>query len=57
MRDYWSNVTFDYAGAHVLVTGGTSGLGASIAQAYRGAGAEVIITATLAARRLTMTRT
>lgn len=46
MREYWSNVTFDYSGARVLVTGGTSGLGASIAQAYREAGAEVTITGT-----------
>jgi NAD(P)-dependent dehydrogenase (short-subunit alcohol dehydrogenase family) len=46
VREYWSNVTFDYSGARVLVTGGTSGLGSSIAQAYREAGAEVTITGT-----------
>lgn len=41
-----SSVTYDYAGAHVLVTGGTSGIGAATAQAYRDAGAEVTITGT-----------
>jgi 3-oxoacyl-[acyl-carrier protein] reductase len=42
----WPNVSFDYSGATVLVTGGTSGLGAGIAAAYRDAGADVIITGT-----------
>ena len=37
---------FDYQGAAVLVTGGTSGLGAAIASAYRNAGANVTITGT-----------
>jgi 3-oxoacyl-[acyl-carrier protein] reductase len=37
---------FDYSGAHVLVTGGTSGIGAGIAAAYREAGAHVTITGT-----------
>ena len=46
MSGRWSNVSFDYRGAAVLVTGGTSGLGASIAEAYREAGAEVTITGT-----------
>ena len=41
-----SKVTFDYSGAHVLVTGGTSGIGAATAAAYRDAGAEVTITGT-----------
>lgn len=41
-----SKVTFDFAGAHVLVTGGTSGIGAAAAKAYREAGAEVTITGT-----------
>lgn len=36
----------DYDGAHVLVTGGTSGIGAATAAAYREAGAEVTITGT-----------
>lgn len=50
MRSYWENVSFDYSGASVLVTGGTSGLGASIARAYREAGAEVLITGTRGSR-------
>lgn len=37
-------VTFDYSGRHVLVTGGTAGIGAAIARAYRDAGAKVTIT-------------
>lgn len=41
-----SNPTYDFAGAHVLVTGGTSGIGAAAASAYREAGAEVTITGT-----------
>lgn len=36
----------DFAGAHVLVTGGTSGIGAATAAAFRDAGAEVTITGT-----------
>lgn len=42
----WSNIRFDYAGCHVLVTGGTSGIGAGIAAAYGEAGARVTITGT-----------
>jgi len=42
----WQNVRYDYRGASVLVTGGTSGIGAGIAAAYRDAGAEVTITGT-----------
>jgi 3-oxoacyl-[acyl-carrier protein] reductase len=42
----WQNVRYDYQGARVLVTGGTSGIGAGIAAAYRDAGAEVTITGT-----------
>jgi 3-oxoacyl-[acyl-carrier protein] reductase len=42
----WQNVRYDYRGAAVLVTGGTSGIGAGIAAAYREAGAEVTITGT-----------
>lgn len=45
----WPNVSYNYRGAHVLVTGGTSGIGAGIAAAYRDAGAEVTITGTRAA--------
>jgi 3-oxoacyl-[acyl-carrier protein] reductase len=42
----WANIRYDYHGAAVLVTGGTSGIGAGIAAAYREAGAEVTITGT-----------
>ncbi len=42
----WQNITYNYRGAQVLVTGGTSGIGAGIAAAYREAGAEVVITGT-----------
>lgn len=44
----WSNPRFDYSGAKVLVTGGTSGIGAATAAAYRDAGANVTITGTRA---------
>jgi NAD(P)-dependent dehydrogenase (short-subunit alcohol dehydrogenase family) len=44
----WTNVSYNYRGAQVLVTGGTSGIGAGIAAAYRDAGAEVTITGTRA---------
>lgn len=40
----FKGITYDYAGATVLVTGGTSGIGLACAQEYRDAGAEVIIT-------------
>ena len=43
-----NGVNFDYSGAKVLVTGGTSGIGAGIAAAYRDAGAVVTITGTRA---------
>ena len=46
MSSTWANVRFDYTGAAVLVTGGTSGIGAGIAAAYRAAGAEVHISGT-----------
>lgn len=39
---------YDYSGVHVLVTGGTSGIGAATAAAYKEAGAEVAITGTRA---------
>ena len=47
----WANVRYDYRGAAVLVTGGTSGIGAGIAAAYQAAGAEVTITGTRASVR------
>jgi 3-oxoacyl-[acyl-carrier protein] reductase len=37
-------VQFNFTGRTVLVTGGTTGIGAAIAQAYLDAGAEVIVT-------------
>lgn len=40
----FKGITYDFAGATVLVTGGTSGIGLACAQAYRAAGAEVFIT-------------
>jgi 3-oxoacyl-[acyl-carrier protein] reductase len=40
--------TFDYAGARVLVTGGSNGIGFGIATAFRHAGAHVTITGTRA---------
>ena len=39
-----SGVVFDFIGCRVLVTGGTSGIGAGIARGFRDAGAEVAIT-------------
>jgi len=44
-----STTTFDFSGAHVLVTGGTSGIGHAIAHAFAAAGADVTITGTKAA--------
>ena len=40
------NPSYDFSGAHVLITGGTSGIGAAAAAAYRKAGADVTITGT-----------
>jgi 3-oxoacyl-[acyl-carrier protein] reductase len=40
------NAMFDFTGSHVLVTGGSSGIGAGIATAFLQAGARVIITGT-----------
>lgn len=41
-----NGVQFDYSGAEVLVAGGSGGIGAAIAAAYRDAGAQVTITGT-----------
>jgi NAD(P)-dependent dehydrogenase (short-subunit alcohol dehydrogenase family) len=41
-----NGVSFDFTGARVLVTGGTSGIGHGIATAFRDAGASVTITGT-----------
>ena len=38
--------TFDFTGARVLVTGGTSGIGHAIASGFAAAGAEVVVTGT-----------
>lgn len=40
------DISFNYSGASILVTGGTHGIGRGIATAYREAGAEVIVTGT-----------
>ena len=42
----WTNPRYDYRGARVLVTGGTSGIGEAIARAYAASGADVTITGT-----------
>jgi len=43
-----TGASFDFAGAHVLVTGGTSGIGLAIAGAFHDAGAHVTVTGTRA---------
>jgi 3-oxoacyl-[acyl-carrier protein] reductase len=43
-----SSLTFDFSDAHVLVTGGTSGIGHAIATAFVEAGAHVTVTGTRA---------
>jgi NAD(P)-dependent dehydrogenase (short-subunit alcohol dehydrogenase family) len=40
------SVSFDFSGRRVLVTGGTSGIGAGIAAAFRAAGADTVVTGT-----------
>lgn len=44
-----SSVVFDFSDAHVLVTGGTSGIGYGIATAFADAGARVTVTGTRSA--------
>src|SRR5678816_4613365 len=39
-------VTFDFTDARVVVTGGTSGIGRATAEAFRAAGASVLVTGT-----------
>jgi NAD(P)-dependent dehydrogenase (short-subunit alcohol dehydrogenase family) len=41
-----AGVVFDFSGSRVLVTGGSRGIGAGIARAFRDAGADVTITGT-----------
>lgn len=48
MASRWQNVQYQFPATRVLVTGGTSGIGAGIAAAYRDAGAQVTITGTRA---------
>jgi len=43
-----TGVSFDFAGAQVLVTGGTSGIGHAVATAFTDAGAQVTVTGTKA---------
>jgi 3-oxoacyl-[acyl-carrier protein] reductase len=49
LRTTWPRVNFDYGGCTVLITGGTSGIGAAIAAAFAAAGAHVTITGTRSA--------
>ena len=45
-----SNISFDYSNTDILVTGGTSGIGKAIAEAYLASGANVTITGTKASK-------
>jgi NAD(P)-dependent dehydrogenase (short-subunit alcohol dehydrogenase family) len=45
-RNSWPRVDFNFSDCTVLVTGGTSGIGASIAAAFAAAGAAVTVTGT-----------
>lgn len=40
----FNRIEFDYSGAHVLITGGSNGIGLAGARAYKSAGAKVMIT-------------
>jgi len=44
-----NHITYDFTGVKVLVTGGTSGIGHTIAMSFRAAGAAVMVTGTRAA--------
>ncbi len=46
--DMNGGVTFDFSGAHVLITGGTSGIGHAIAEQFARADAQVTVTGTRA---------
>lgn len=46
-----NTVEFDFAGASIAVTGGTSGIGHALATAFRDAGAEVTVTGTRSSDR------
>ena len=41
---FGKQITFDFSGSRVLVTGGTSGVGEAVALAFSAAGASVVIT-------------
>ena len=43
---FMSNISFDYSNVNILVTGGTSGIGKAISEAYLASGANVTITGT-----------
>jgi NAD(P)-dependent dehydrogenase (short-subunit alcohol dehydrogenase family) len=56
MRRLVNAARFDFAGAHVLVTGGSNGIGLAVARGFADAGAHVTITGRRAERGAT-TRT
>lgn len=49
MSEPADRIHFDFSGCRVLVTGGSSGIGAGIARAFRAAGARVVVTGRKAA--------